>query len=188
MGNLGSLILFTASAIAVVAILSTRRSRAWFGAGSAVPGVFSRYTDRARRAVVLAQEEARLLGHSHLGSAHLLLGLIHEGEGRAATALTGLGLTLDRVREQVLRAHGRGDGSPGRIPFSHTMRFAIGAAEHEARRRGDHHVGTEHLLLGLFLEHGDAVRSLRELLGPDMEPAVRDALGATIATVHEQTA
>jgi ATP-dependent Clp protease ATP-binding subunit ClpC len=119
--------------------------------------VFERFTDQARRAVVLAQEEARLLNHNYVGTEHLLLGLIHDGDGVAAQALQALGISLDDVRADVEATIGRG-AEPARdpVPFTPRTREVLELALRESRQLGDNSIGTEHLLLGLIRE-GDGV-------------------------------
>ncbi len=119
--------------------------------------MFERFTDRARQVMVLAQEEARMLDHSHIGTEHLLLGLLHEGEGVAARALANLGVSLEAVRAQVDAMIGRGQRAPGgHIPFRPRAKKALELALRESLRLGDNYIGTEHILLGLIRE-GDGV-------------------------------
>jgi ATP-dependent Clp protease ATP-binding subunit ClpC len=119
--------------------------------------MFERFTDRARRVVVLAQEEARLLNHNYIGTEHLLLGLIHEGEGVAATALTELGISLEAVRGQVEEIIGQGQSMPtGRIPFTPRAKKVLELSLREAKQLGHNYIGTEHILLGL-LHEGEGV-------------------------------
>ncbi len=125
--------------------------------------MFERFTDRARRAVVLAQEEARLLNHNYIGTEHLLLGLIHEGEGVAAEALESLGLSLDAVRASVEETVGQGPSSApsGHIPFTPNAKKAMEGSLREALTLGHDYIGTEHLLLGLLrVEQGVAAEVL----------------------------
>jgi ATP-dependent Clp protease ATP-binding subunit ClpA len=113
--------------------------------------MFERFTDRARRVVVLAQEEARMLCHGYIGTEHLLLGLIREGEGTAAKALQALGLGLEDVRGQVEQETRRGPRPPsGHIPFTTACKHALEASLREAGQLGNNYIGTEHLLLGLL--------------------------------------
>ena len=115
--------------------------------------MFERFTDRARRVVVLAQEEARLLNHSYIGTEHILLGLIHEGEGVAAKALESLGISLEAVRNQVEEIIGQGGSSPsGHIPFTPRAKKVLELALREAVRLKHRTIGTEHVLLGLIRE------------------------------------
>jgi len=121
--------------------------------------MFERYTDRARRVVVLAQEEARDLGHNYVGTEHILLGLIHEGNGIAAQALTALGVSLDESRAQVEAIIGPGDLArvqDGPIPFTPRTKKVLELAAREARDLDHDYIGTEHILLGLMRE-GDGV-------------------------------
>ena len=115
--------------------------------------MFERFTDRARRVVVLAQEEARLLNHNYLGTEHLLLGLIHEGEGVAAMALESLGISPEAVRAQVEEIIGQGQSMPtGRIPFTPRAKKVLELSLREAKQLGHNYIGTEHILLGLLHE------------------------------------
>jgi hypothetical protein len=115
--------------------------------------MFERFTDRARRVVVLAQEEARLLNHNHIGTEHILLGLIHEGEGIAYLALTELGISLDAVRAQVEAEIGQGSEAPGgHIPFTPRAKKVLELSLREALQLGHNYIGTEHILLGLIRE------------------------------------
>jgi hypothetical protein len=119
--------------------------------------VFERFTDRARRVVVLAQEEARLLGHNYIGTEHLLLGLVHEGEGVAAEALGTLGIELSTLRLRVEERAGHGAGAvSGHIPFTPRAKKVLELSLREALQLGHNHIGTEHILLGLVRE-GDGV-------------------------------
>ncbi len=119
--------------------------------------MFERFTDRARRVVVLAQEEARLLGHDYIGTEHLLLGLIHEGEGGAARALESLGISLAVVQQQVEEIIGQGQQAPsGHIPFTPRAKKVLELSLREALQLGHNYIGTEHILLGLIRE-GDGV-------------------------------
>jgi ATP-dependent Clp protease ATP-binding subunit ClpC len=123
--------------------------------------VFTRFTERAREAVALAQDEARRLGHSAVGTEHLLVGLLRQGSGLAAVVLNGLDVTVEDVRAQVERSVGRGDGSPaGEIPFADDAKRAFELAMREALSLGHNYIGTEHLLLGVVREGGAATRIL----------------------------
>src|SRR5207249_4450241 len=113
--------------------------------------MFERFTDRARRVVVLAQEEARMLNHNYIGTEHILLGLIHEGEGVAAKALESLGISLDAVRHQVEEIIGQGQTPPtGHIPFTPRAKKVLELSLREALQLGHNYIGTEHILLGLI--------------------------------------
>jgi ATP-dependent Clp protease ATP-binding subunit ClpC len=115
--------------------------------------VFERFTDRARRVLVLAQEEARLLNHSFIGTEHILLGLIHEGEGVAAKALESLGISLEAVREKVEETIGMAGTAPsGSPPFTPRAKKVLELSLREALQLGHSYIGTEHMLLGLVRE------------------------------------
>jgi hypothetical protein len=115
--------------------------------------MFERFTDRARRVVVLAQEEARFLDHNYIGTEHILLGLIHEGEGVAARALESLGVSLEAVRAEVTEIIGRGAEAPtGNIPFTPRSKKVLELSLREALELGHNYIGTEHILLGLLRE------------------------------------
>ena len=119
--------------------------------------MFKRFTDRARRVVVLAQEEARMLNHPYVGTEHILLGLIHEGEGVAAKALESLGISLEAVRTQVEEIIGQGQQIPsGHVPFTPRAKKVMELSLREALQLGHDYIGTEHILLGLIRE-GDGV-------------------------------
>src|SRR5438132_14041770 len=105
--------------------------------------MFERFTDQARRVVVLAQEEARLLDHDYIGTEHLLLGLVAQAEGVAARALAELGVDLEKARREVQEAVGRGDATPhGQIPFTPQAKQALEQSPREARALGDDHIRT----------------------------------------------
>ena len=127
--------------------------------------MFERFTDRARRVVVFAQEEARLLNHNYIGTEHVLLGLIHEGDGVAARALTSLDISLEAVRGRVESTIGRGAGAPsGHIPFTPRAKKVLELSLKEALKLGHNYIGTEHILLGLIREgEGVAAQVLVEL-------------------------
>jgi ATP-dependent Clp protease ATP-binding subunit ClpC len=115
--------------------------------------VFERFTDRARRAVVLAQEEARMLNHTYIGTEHLLLGLIHERDGIGAQTLESLNISLENVRDRVTEIVGRGETAPtGHIPFTPRAKKVLELSLREALQLGHKYIGTEHLLLGLIRE------------------------------------
>src|SRR5687767_5741236 len=131
--------------------------------------VFERFTDRARRVVVLAQEEARLLNHNYIGTEHILLGLIHEGEGVAAKALESLGISLEAVRAQVEEIIGHGGSAPsGHIPFTPRAKKVLELSLREALQLGHNYIGTEHILLGLICEGEGVAAQVLVKLGADL--------------------
>jgi ATP-dependent Clp protease ATP-binding subunit ClpC len=134
--------------------------------------MFERFTDRARRVVVFAQEESRLLNHNYVGTEHILLGLIHEGEGVAARALESLGISLDKVRTKVEEIIGAGVSPPaGHIPFTPRAKKVLELSLREATQLGHNYIGTEHILLGLIREgEGVGAQALIKL-GADLERA-----------------
>ena len=137
--------------------------------------MFERFTDRARRVVVLAQEEARMLNHNYIGTEHILLGLIHEGEGVAAKALESLGISLEAVRSQVEEIIGQGQQAPsGHIPFTPRAKKVLELSLREALQLGHNYIGTEHILLGLIRE------------GEGVAAQVLAKLGADLARVRQQ--
>jgi ATP-dependent Clp protease ATP-binding subunit ClpC len=120
---------------------------------AAVPEVFERFTDRARRVVVLAQEEARTLNHDYVGTEHILLALIREGEGVAVKALESLGISLESLRQRVREIIGHGEGvSSAPIPFTPRAKSVLQLSLQESRELGHGYIGTEHILLGLLDE------------------------------------
>jgi len=137
--------------------------------------MFERFTDRARRVVVYAQEEARLLNHHYIGTEHVLLGLIREGEGAAAGALTSLGISLEGVRAQVEEIIGLGGSEPvpGHIPFTPRAKKVLELSLREALQLGHSYIGTEHILLGLIRE------------GEGVAAQVLVKLGANLSRVRE---
>ncbi len=131
--------------------------------------MFERFTDRARRVVVLAQEEAKMLNHNYIGTEHILLGLIHEGEGVAAKALESLGISLDAVREQVQDIIGQGQQQPtGHIPFTPRAKKVLELSLREALQLGHNYIGTEHILLGLIREGEGVAAQVLIKLGADL--------------------
>src|SRR5215472_9054651 len=123
--------------------------------------MFERFTDRARRVVVLAQEEARMLNHSYIGTEHILLGLIREGEGVAAKALEALGISREAVRRQVEEIIGQDQQAPsGQMPFTPRAKKVLELSLREALQLGHNYVGTEHILLGLIREGGGVAAQL----------------------------
>ncbi len=137
--------------------------------------MFERFTDRARRVLVLAQEEARLLNHNFIGTEHILLGLIHEGEGVAAKALESLGISLEAVREKVEELIGPASGpSAGSPPFTPRAKKVLELSLREALQLGHNYIGTEHMLLGLVRE------------GEGVAAQVLTSLGADLSRVRQQ--
>src|SRR5213592_2350089 len=131
--------------------------------------MFERFTDRARRVVVLAQEEARMLNHNYIGTEHILLGLIHEGEGVAAKALESLGISLEAVRQQVEEIIGHGGSAPsGHIPFTPRAKKVLELSLREALQLGHNYIGTEHILLGLIREGEGVAAQVLVKLGADL--------------------
>ena len=127
--------------------------------------MFERFTDRARRVVVLAQEEARMLNHNYIGTEHILLGLIHEGEGVAAKALESLGISLEAVWAQVEEIIGQGQSAPtGHIPFTPRAKKVLELSLREATALHHGYIGAEHILLGIVREgEGLAPKILHDL-------------------------
>jgi ATP-dependent Clp protease ATP-binding subunit ClpA len=138
--------------------------------------MFERFTDRARRVVVLAQEEARMLNHNYIGTEHLLLGLIHEGEGVAAKALESLGISLEAVRQQVGEIIGHGtESESGHIPFTPRAKKVLELSLRESTMLGHNYIGTEHILLGLVREGEGVAAQVLVNLGADLN-RVRQAV------------
>jgi ATP-dependent Clp protease ATP-binding subunit ClpC len=130
--------------------------------------MFEKFTDKARRVVVLAQEEAKMLNHNYIGTEHLLLGLIHEGEGVAAKSLEALNISLEQVREQVQEIIGQGQTPPtGHIPFTPRAKKVLELSLREALQLGHSYIGTEHLLLGLIREGEGVAAQVLTKLGAD---------------------
>ena len=137
--------------------------------------MFERFTDRARRVVVLAQEEARMLDHNYIGTEHILLGLIREGDGVAARVLESLRISLDAVRQKVEEIIGRGEQAPsGHIPFTPRAKKVLELSLREALLLDHNYIGTEHILLGLIRE------------GKGVAPQVLVTLGADLGRVRQQ--
>ena len=131
--------------------------------------MFDRFTDRARRVIVLAQDEARMLNHNYIGTEHLLLGLIHEGEGVAAKALESLGISLEAVRAQVEEIIGQGQQAPmGHIPFTPRAKKVLELSMREALQLNHPYIGTEHILLGLIREGEGVAAQVLIKLGADL--------------------
>ena len=134
--------------------------------------MFQRFTDRARRVVVLAQHEARTLDHDYIGTEHILLGLIDEGQGVATTALTSMGISLEEMRQTVRDTIGRGAQPPesGHIPFTPQAKKVLELSLRESMQLGHDYIGTEHVLLALIREGGGAAQLLASA-GVDLDRA-----------------
>ena len=132
--------------------------------------MFERFSQRARRVVVLAQEEARVLNHNYIGTEHILLGLIREGQGVAAQALESLGISLEAVRQQVEKIIGRGQQAPsGHIPFTPRAKKVLELSLREAQSLGHDYIGTEHILLGLIREGSGVAAQVLVKLGANLD-------------------
>jgi ATP-dependent Clp protease ATP-binding subunit ClpC len=132
--------------------------------------MFERFTDRARRVVVLAQEEARSLNHNYIGTEHILLGLLNEGEGIAAKAMESLGIGLDSVRDEVVKIIGQGQQAPtGHIPFTPRAKKVLELSLREALQLGHNYIGTEHILLGLIREGEGVAAQVLQQLGAELQ-------------------
>jgi hypothetical protein len=151
--------------------------------------MFERFTNRARRVVVLAQEEARMLNHNYVGTEHILLGLIHEGQGTAAKALESLGIGLDMVRREVEEVIGEGQEAPsGHIPFTPRAKKVLELSLREALELNHNYIGTEHILLGLIREGEGVAAQVLVRLGADLDRVrqqVIDLLAAYKARAEE---
>jgi ATP-dependent Clp protease ATP-binding subunit ClpC len=147
--------------------------------------MFERFTDRARRVVVLAQEEARQLNHNYIGTEHILLGLIHEGDGIAAQALESLGVRLDAVRDRVKEIIGPGqdDDQSGHIPFTPRAKKVLELSLRESLQLGHDYIGTEHILLGVVREGKGVAAQVLVDLGADLN-RVRQAVVQIVATAE----
>jgi ATP-dependent Clp protease ATP-binding subunit ClpA len=140
--------------------------------------MFERFTDRARRVIVFAQEEARLLNHDYIGTEHLLLGLIHDGEGVAAKALESLGISLQAVRREVEESIGQGQSAPtGHIPFTPRAKKVLELSLRDALQLGHNYIGTEHLLLGLLREGKGVAAQVLVKLGADLSRVRQQVIG-----------
>lgn len=149
--------------------------------------MFNRFTERAKKIIFLAREEARRLDHDYLGTEHILLGLIREGEGIGAAALQNLAIDLAQVRAEVEKAVGRGGGTLflGQIPFTPRAKKVLELAVTEARNLGHNYIGTEHLLLGLIREAGGVAAQTLTSLGADLgkvREEVSNLLGTKISS------
>jgi ATP-dependent Clp protease ATP-binding subunit ClpC len=147
--------------------------------------MFERFTDRARRVVVMAQEEARTLDHSYVGAEHILLGLIREGAGVAAKALESMGIGLDSVRQQVEESIGQGHQAPsGHIPFTPQAKKVLELALSESQALGHKYIGTEHILLGVIRQADGVAGQVLVNLGADLTRARQQV----IQLLHEHAA
>ena len=132
--------------------------------------MFVKFTDRARRVVVHAQEEARMLNHNYIGTEHLLLGLIREGGGVGAKALESLGISLEAVRQQVEEIIGQGQQTPsGHIPFTARAKKVLELSLREAKELGHPYIGTEHIVLALIREGEGVAAQVLISVGADLE-------------------
>ena len=148
--------------------------------------MFERFTDRARRVLVLAQEEARDLNHAFIGTEHILLGLIKEGEGVAAKALDALDISYETVREKVEEAIGaNANPSPGSPPFTPRAKKVLELSLREALQLGHSYIGTEHMLLGLVRE-GEGVAAGRSAVVVRAHQGHRRAPVGEVGRVHRQ--
>jgi ATP-dependent Clp protease ATP-binding subunit ClpC len=148
--------------------------------------MFERFTDRARRVVVFAQEEARELGHDYLGTEHILLGLIREGHGVAAKALEALGVDSGALRERVTEVAGTGPGSqPSHIPFTPQAKQVLKLSLAESQALGHRYIGTEHVLLGLIQEKEGVAAQVLSGAGADLS-RVRAEVVRLLAEYQQQ--
>jgi ATP-dependent Clp protease ATP-binding subunit ClpC len=139
--------------------------------------MFERFTDRARRAVVYAQDEARMLNHNYIGTEHILLGLIHEGEGLAARALKALGVSLDETRQEIEDIAGRGTKEhEGPIPFTPRAKKVLELSLREALQLDHSYIGTEHILLGLMREGDGVAAQVLVRSGVDLNTARQEVI------------
>jgi ATP-dependent Clp protease ATP-binding subunit ClpC len=151
--------------------------------------MFERFTERARRVVVLAQQEARMLNHNYIGTEHILLGLIREGDGVAAKALMTMGISLDAVRQAVEDIIGRGTQAPseGHIPFTPRSKKVLELSLREARQLGASYIGTEHILLGLIHEGDGVAAQVLVSSGVDLNRARQQVIGVLRGRPERQT-
>jgi excisionase family DNA binding protein len=163
----------------IEAFLARQQVRPDAGGVSHAPmmGHFDRFTERCRKALNLAQEEAQRFNHNYIGTEHLLLGLVGVGDGIAASVLNNLGVTLDQVRSAVEFIIGRGDRiTLGEIGLTPRAKKVIELAVDEAQRLGHHYIGTEHLLLGLAREGEGIAAGVLESLGVSLEKSRRETI------------
>ena len=133
--------------------------------------MFERFTDRARRVVVRAQEEARALDHDYIGTEHILLGLLREGQGVAAKALASLGIGQEVVRQRVgdVVPPGQVEARSGHIPFTPRAKRVLELSRGEAQQLGHHYIGTEHILLALIRQGDGVAAQVLVALGADLD-------------------
>jgi len=147
------------------------------GPTNEISGHFNKFTERARKVLSLAQEEAQRFNHNYIGTEHLLLGLVREGDGVAAKVLNNLGVSLERARQAVEYIIGQGDRIIlGEIGLTPRAKKVIELAVDEAQRLGHHYIGTEHLLLGLLREGEGIAAGVLESLGVNLERARRETI------------
>ena len=148
--------------------------------------MFERFTDRSRRVIVYAQEEARLLNHNYIGTEHILLGLAHEGDGVAARALESLGISLEQIRQRVEEIIGAGTHPPkGHVPFTPRAKKVLELSLREARQLGHDYIGTEHILLGLVREGEGVAAQVLVRSGAELG-TVREALVQLLSGMPEE--
>jgi hypothetical protein len=139
--------------------------------------MFERFTDGARQVVVLAEEEARMLNHSYIGTEHILLGLIHEGEGAAARALDSVGISIEAVRQQAEEIVGRGQQAPSQhISLTRGAEKVLELSVRESLKLGHHYIGTEHILLGLIRDKEGLAAQMLVSLGADLNRVRRQVI------------
>ncbi len=165
----------------------TRMLGRFGGRGERRGGLFQRFSDRARQAVTLAQEEARRLDHNYIGTEHILLGLLRVPEGVGARALASFGVSLEAVRAQVEEIIGRGETAPrGHIPFTPRSKKVLELALREALQLGHNYIGTEHILLGLVREGEGVAAQVLVNLGADL-PRVREQVTELLEELPRRT-
>ena len=151
--------------------------------------MFERFTDRARRAVVWAQEEARTLNHDFIGTEHILLGLVGEGQGVAAKALESLGIGMEAVRQRVedIVPPGQVEVRTGHIPFTPRAKKVLELSLSESKLLGHRYIGTEHILLGLLREGEGVAAQVLAALGADLD-GVRERVVQLLAEYQARKA
>jgi len=144
-------------------------------------GMFERFTDRARRVIVLAQDEAKGLKHNYIGTEHILLGVISEGQGVGALALSNLGVPLEKARKEVKEMIGTGSTAPaGHIPFTPRAKTVLEMSLSEALNLGHNYIGTEHITLALFQEGKGVAAQVLQKFGVT-EPALREMITSLLS-------